>query len=351
MYCNYRKAKFNFEYKSRDQYKMNLNSNPSAKLTQSEAEFRENQRFTGPGFFKKRKLSLDGSESESIPSVRKDSLDESFSALTLSSKSEQTASTSLQSSNATFNLSQQDLVIKIPKPIKLNSAFSDTNSLKKSGELPNPMHNKDQFIENLLKISQTDPVGISKYLDLDLNSKLESWDRTVKPEHKKLSSSIITSFFNSPYSTTLAAYMNPLINSSLMQISRTNTTSFGSIMKNNFNQDQAETLYIGPLTKEERKERIDRYLEKKKNRLWKNIRYNVRKVLADKRERVQGRFVKTKKSSPFQMMEEIKSDGASTNNDSFISQIKRENLMESELARNNLSDSSSDLRKSNYSDK
>ena len=38
---------------------------------------------------------------------------------------------------------------------------------------------------------------------------------------------------------------------------------------------------IGPLTAEQRKEKVDRYLEKKKNRKWKNVRYDVRRNLAE----------------------------------------------------------------------
>lgn len=52
--------------------------------------------------------------------------------------------------------------------------------------------------------------------------------------------------------------------------------------------------FVGPLSFDERQERIRRYLEKKKNRKWKNIRYSVRKNLAEKRQRCQGRFVKSK---------------------------------------------------------
>lgn len=52
---------------------------------------------------------------------------------------------------------------------------------------------------------------------------------------------------------------------------------------------------MGFLTVEQRREKVAKYLEKKKNRKWKHIRYNIRKDLADKRERIQGRFVKTNK--------------------------------------------------------
>ncbi len=51
-------------------------------------------------------------------------------------------------------------------------------------------------------------------------------------------------------------------------------------------------MMIGPLTRAERHECVQRYLEKKKNRNFRTIRYKTRKDLADNRERVHGRFVK-----------------------------------------------------------
>ena len=51
-------------------------------------------------------------------------------------------------------------------------------------------------------------------------------------------------------------------------------------------------LKIGAYTKEERKQRIERFRQKKMNRIWrKQIKYDCRKRLADTRPRVKGRFV------------------------------------------------------------
>ena len=52
---------------------------------------------------------------------------------------------------------------------------------------------------------------------------------------------------------------------------------------------------IGLLTKEERRQKVENYLEKKKNRNFRQIRYKTRKDLADNRERIHGRFVKNQK--------------------------------------------------------
>lgn len=49
--------------------------------------------------------------------------------------------------------------------------------------------------------------------------------------------------------------------------------------------------YIGKLTVEERKKRVQRYLDKKKRRIWgRKVEYQCRKNLASKRARVHGRF-------------------------------------------------------------
>ena len=49
---------------------------------------------------------------------------------------------------------------------------------------------------------------------------------------------------------------------------------------------------IGTLTKLKRAEKIQKYLQKRKKRIWhKRIEYDCRKKVADKRLRIKGRFV------------------------------------------------------------
>lgn len=53
-----------------------------------------------------------------------------------------------------------------------------------------------------------------------------------------------------------------------------------------------ETRQVGPISTEERRKKIERYLEKRRKRTWgKKICYDCRKRVADHRLRVKGRFV------------------------------------------------------------
>jgi len=57
--------------------------------------------------------------------------------------------------------------------------------------------------------------------------------------------------------------------------------------QNSYNEisktDDSDDQMVGKITKRERREKVQRYLEKKKKRNWKSIRYEVRKDLAEKR--------------------------------------------------------------------
>mmetsp|Transcript_8322 Transcript_8322/g.12280 ORF Transcript_8322/g.12280 Transcript_8322/m.12280 type:complete len:122 (+) Transcript_8322:22-387(+) len=65
-----------------------------------------------------------------------------------------------------------------------------------------------------------------------------------------------------------------------------------SVMSNFIQEKQLEPKPIGPISREERRQKINRYLQKRQRRNFrKKISYECRKTVADKRVRVKGRFV------------------------------------------------------------
>lgn len=55
---------------------------------------------------------------------------------------------------------------------------------------------------------------------------------------------------------------------------------------------------IGTITAMERREKVQRYLLKRKNRIWsKKVSYDCRKRVADSRLRIKGRFITRKQAS------------------------------------------------------
>jgi hypothetical protein len=58
--------------------------------------------------------------------------------------------------------------------------------------------------------------------------------------------------------------------------------------------------FIGPLTQQQRQDKLKRYLDKKQRRVWaKRIKYDCRKKVADSRVRIKGRFVSKAKAEEF----------------------------------------------------
>ena len=58
--------------------------------------------------------------------------------------------------------------------------------------------------------------------------------------------------------------------------------------------DERPAGYVGAYSPEARRQRVQRFLEKRQRRVWtkKQVKYDVRKNFADSRMRVKGRFVK-----------------------------------------------------------
>jgi hypothetical protein len=68
-------------------------------------------------------------------------------------------------------------------------------------------------------------------------------------------------------------------------------------VQGSFNQSDKPKKMMGGLTSEQRQEKIDRYLEKRRRRSFtKKVAYDCRKKVADQRIRVKGRFVTRKQA-------------------------------------------------------
>mmetsp|Transcript_39466 Transcript_39466/g.35219 ORF Transcript_39466/g.35219 Transcript_39466/m.35219 type:complete len:179 (+) Transcript_39466:40-576(+) len=178
-------------------------------------------------------------------------------------------------------------MISIPKPIKHGLPIQNESSCY-------PSHKSEDFIKNLLDMSKSDMPGISKYLNLNLSEKFPTVQKLIggsddqEEDRPKLkTSAMMASLLKTPFAS-------PFLNPSLFSaINATRNSEFSGKILGNYSDPEfytnrygSPTQYVGKLTKEERDEKVSKYLEKKHNRKWKHIRYGVRKDLADKRERV-----------------------------------------------------------------
>ena len=235
------------------------------------------------GIIKKRKLSECSDSSNSNSISEKSSFNEKFLGLSLDNQSKFPSS-----DEETIKIEEHLTAhtITIPKPMRRSGA-GQTNSPKADAPAKN-----DRFFDSLIQMSQQDIPGISKYLNLDLDVKLHAWNKFTSnsnPTEKVKMSSIITSFMNSPFNL---PFLRPdLLMSGSQEADGSHTESDQFPKKFSYQGN-----YIGPLNQEQRHDKISKYLEKKQNRKWKHVRYNVRKDLADQRERCQGRFVKANKN-------------------------------------------------------
>lgn len=239
------------------------------------------------GFIRKRKLS--DYHSESSTNTRKESLNESFNGLNLNNNNSGCSSLGNESN------------ISIPKPIRPN-------------KLPIPSMNPINFnneqgkvIERLFDFKLNDINAFEKYRKIQQEGSspqkmVEEPLPTSNPNIKNiapstLNNNLITSI---PGQSTLNIPMCYFPFG--MPVGK---TSFTDLLQKNFEDlkqlQNTNIQFLGPLTLEERAAKVNKYLEKKKNRKWKYVRYSVRKDLADQRQRVQGRFVKTNKKLFFPM--------------------------------------------------
>lgn len=226
---------------------------------------------------KKRKLSDICSEGST--NTRKESMNDSFVCI--------------QNNSVTpIKNTSSDFTVNIPKPIRPNCS---NKKMKNSGanEINNNFSENQRLVEKLLKMNLSEisrPFTDFLQKQQGVEKSKEEKDTEMKDESKNPNDSknidekkINFPLFYFPFGVPLGK------------------TNFSEFLQQNFedlkksSNDTNSVKFIGPLTLEERKQKITRYLEKKKKRKWKYVRYNIRKDLADQRQRFQGRFVKTNK--------------------------------------------------------
>ena len=214
-------------------------------LNKDELLLKSSKRPESPEEFivKKRKLS---DYSENSTNTKNESLNESFSNLTLVNHG---------------NVSLQQSEVRIPKPVR-------------------PCNHSQFMMTSSSKSIMAENENVFKKFAIEKNFK--QTEENSKRTH---------SFFKSPNSKNATLFYLPFgVPVNLLDL----------MMKTENNKMHEERVrFIGPLTEKERNEKLTKFREKKKNRKWKSIRYNIRKDLADQRERFQGRFVKTNRSACF----------------------------------------------------
>lgn len=230
-----------------------------------------------------------GRNLSTIPmSSRRDSLNEAFDDLTLSGA--MTNSILSENGNNNFQPMRKSLDIKIPiarklgcvdttKPV-INNPYLD--SFLSFGNYDNLRNNQQNIFGGFSKRSP-------EFTYMDHTTRESSNDKTASQENNLIENGHSSSnFFRNAFAS--------LFNLTGLQYASDNRQRF-----------------VGRLTAAERQEKVRKFLEKKKNRKFKSIRYSVRKNLAEKRQRIQGRFVKSK--SPLIYLPDLQS-GEKSNNSS-----------------------------------
>ena len=230
---------------------------------------------------KKRKLSENSSD-EGSTNTRKESLNDSFTCMNNNS------TTPLKNTSSDFS-------VNIPKPIRPGPGYSNKKYDNSGATNNNNNYNENQkLVDKLLKMQLNDLKPITDFLqkhqdmekkaEIPLNNNKDDINKSKQNSDQKLANDKFSfPLFYFPFGV-------PLGKTSLSEFLQQN---FEDLKKS---QSQTPSVhFVGPLTLEERAQKVNRYLEKKKKRKWKYVRYNIRKDLADQRQRVQGRFVKTNK--------------------------------------------------------
>jgi len=230
---------------------------------------------------KKRKLSEDYSQGST--NTRKESMNDSFTCIK-------------NNSAIPLKNTSSDFSVNIPKPIR--PCYS--NKKINNPGLNNAFNESQKLVDKLLKMKLNDMKPITDYLQKqqEVEKHASGKDRETKDEAKpddpkKIANDKYSSFplFYFPFGVPLGKTTFSEFLHSFEEMKKTSSQT-------------PSIQFVGPLTLEERNQKVKRYLEKKKKRKWKYVRYNIRKDLADQRQRVQGRFVKTNKIKfPFMITE------------------------------------------------
>lgn len=196
-----------------------------------------------------------------------------------------------ENKNATYSITPKGnslslKITKLPEP-------KDTNSpakLRIKKQTSKGTKNADSPIDNT-KIEEKQTTSTEKQLE-PCDIKIENNPNLMRSK----SSDILSTFFHGKPPSSFSDLVAGLGLPAEVEEMLNNSKIFNNIQS-------SITKKIGPLTVEERRAKVEKYFEKRKNRTWcKRINYDCRKRVADSRLRFKGRFVT--KSQAFGMLAE-----------------------------------------------
>jgi len=211
-------------------------------------------------------------------------------ATSLKSTSPLTVPSSSSSSSPLTSPSKKGLSFTIPKAL-FNKKVSSNNS---NNSISLSFDKQLSEIETLAELaSQKSPLKQQKSSSFIMNDITNTNDNISHDEDIFLTFARRQRAYSEPWDAGDASWIHKAnaFNTDIKPASSSSVSEYLSLEKyaSMINKEGR----IGIYTREERREIIRRYHEKRKRRVWKKkIRYHCRKNLADRRVRVKGRFVK-----------------------------------------------------------
>lgn len=316
------------------------------------------------GMVKKRKLSMSSDSSDSNSSADKNLFAEQFQSLTLETQTRPGLDTLNQ---IKVEEPQPGPTLIIPKTVKLGKVVGGPETLNAGNNLQ-----KKSLLFDINKLTPNDITGIQKYLNFDLGEKFntltkmsqssiptpstntnsdtspDSVDNT-KPKSNSMYANLLKPTMAFPFVS--PDYFTKMMTGLDNKMMAPNGGADSYAKKTNY----IGNPYIGYVNRDIRRQKVERYLEKKKNRKWKHIRYSIRKDLADKRERHQGRFVKTNKClshsdmiQRVKLMEEKKNADLTSSLTNLGKRADKTNLLDDTTIPNNLNMDSIEMKDPNF---